>query len=503
MVFLSVGSIKPILLEVRNREDILYVRKTLPVFFPFIFIYFIFQNYRILLAPLDPSLGIVAKVTLKNIVQARFHLSTNSIFKLFFVHLVVLPRDCTIPIQLRACDPKLEMWISRHALVQGFGNGNFTSGLEEDLKRCFWTSSVQLWGRAISGSSVPIVNLLKIRSTIQLEQISEIDKLIPGQINFVDFPNATVVNGCYAIDGMHYIKNLPYEVGGMNSFPQRDLLVGSKGMFRQSGEVIANHYEGLFLGSSSNWYHFLVEVLPRGIEWSQTHKKRIGVVFNRDTPKSILEIIEKIGRSQPILISDGEVVTFKNLTVALDGRYAHQADVTRIVPGINIFKHRRPDFQIIQAWMKENFTSSDHRSPKKILLVRGLNKSRPLHNALEIQQVLEEIGFVAIDPELLSIENQIKTFENAEVMVAEEGAALTNLIFAEKMKLVILMGSNPHPQFGAFWRQFAGVLNIQSVRILGTPQKRNRTGDGRYSVDITELIHLVRTASEGQDFSVN
>jgi hypothetical protein len=503
MVFLSVGSIKPILLEVRNKEDVLCVRKTLPVFFPFIFIYFIFQNYRILLAPLRLTWRIVAKVALKNIAQTRFHLSANSISKLFFIHLVVLPRNPTIPIQLRACDPNLEVWVSRHALVQGFGNGNFTSELEEDLKRCFWTSSVQLWGRAKSCSSVPIVNLLKIRSTIQLEQISEIDKLIPGQINFVDFPNATVVNGCYAIEGMRYIKNLPYEVGGMNSFPQRELLVGSRGMFRQSGELIANHSEGLFLGSSSNWYHFLVEVLPRGIEWSQSHKKSIGVVFNRHTPKSILEVIEKIGRAQPILISDGQVVTFENLTVALDGRHAHQADVHRILPGMNVFTDRLADFLIIRAWMKENFTSSDHGSPKKVLIMRGLNKSRPLHNAFEIQKALGEIGFVAIDPEELSIENQIKIFENAEVIVAQEGAALANLIFAEKLKLVILMGSNPHPQFGAFWPQLAEVLSIPSVRILGTPQKRDRIGGGGYSIEITDLLHLVRTASEAQDFSLN
>jgi capsular polysaccharide biosynthesis protein len=219
------------------------------------------------------------------------------------------------------------------------------------------------------------------------------------------------------------------------------------------------------------------------------------VVFNRDTPKSIQEIIEKLGRSQPILISDGEVASFESLTVALDGRHAHQADVHRIVPGSNIFAHRLDDFQMIRGWMRENFPSSDQNTPRKILLVRGLSKSRPIQNAAEIQRALAEIGFVAIDPEMLSIESQIITFENAEIMIAEEGAALTNLIFAKRMKLVILMGSNPHPQYSRFWREFAEVLSIESARILGTPQKHNRTGDGRYSIEVKELLSLVRSTT--------
>ena len=503
MLFLSVGSVKPIQLEIRDKGNVLHLRKTLPVFFPFIFIYFIFQNYRILLAPLKPSLGIVAKVTLRNILKLRFRFSINSIFKLFFIHLVVLPDDCTTPIQLRARDPKLEMWISRHALVQGFGAGKFTSGLEDDLKRCFFGLSVQLWGKAISGSSVPIVNMFGIKSTIQLEQITEIDQLTAGKIDFVNFPNATVINGSYALTGERYIKNLPYEIGGMSSFPQRELLVGREGRFRQSGEITSNYSDGLFLGSSSNWYHFLVEVLPRGIKWNQTNKKGNSVVFNSDTPKSILEIIEKLGGSEPILISDGEIVSFDNLTVALDGRHAHQADMHRIEPGSNIFQNRISDFQLIRRWMKENFPISEPNSPKKVLLVRGPNKQRSLQNAADIREALAALGFVAVDPELLSIESQINIFENAQVMVAEDGAALTNLIFAKRMNLLIHIGGyHPNPQVTGFWGQFADALNIQSIHILGVPQKRNLVVDEGYSVEVEELLHFVRTATGNNNFSV-
>jgi capsular polysaccharide biosynthesis protein len=67
-----------------------------------------------------------------------------------------------------------------------------------------------------------------------------------------------------------------------------------------------------------------------------------------------------------------------------------------------------------------------------------MKRSRPIQNAIDIQKTLADIGFVAIDPELLSVESQINIFENAEIMVAEEGAALTNLIFAKKMRLLIL-----------------------------------------------------------------
>ncbi|WP_296706062.1 glycosyltransferase 61 family protein [Rhodoblastus sp.] len=57
---------------------------------------------------------------------------------------------------------------------------------------------------------------------------------------------------------------------------------------------------------------------------------------------------------------------------------------------------------------------------------------RPLINEDKLEQALESIGFAIIHTENLPIAEQIETFRNASIIVAPTGAALANLLYAQR-----------------------------------------------------------------------
>ena len=488
MVFLSIGSTKRVKFELQDKSSQILTRRTIPVFFPLAFVFFIFQNYKILLTPFKLSKWIVAKITLINLFQFQFHPPAFSILKFLFIHILLIPKKCTFPIRLREHSSNGEVWVSRHAAIQGFEGGRFVSEHEDELKRFFFSKRIQVWGAIANQSNDPRIECLNVKSKIELLRIAQDDRVETGQIRFQIIPDALVVNGSYVVSRDKHVKTLPYDVGGASSFPQRDLMCIGDQTFQQQGLIRGNQHNGLFIGNSNNWYHFVMEVLPRGILWHRQTKHDLGVVFNRDVPNSIYRIIGKIGRKEPILIADGETLNFESLTVAIDGRHPHQADMHRIKPTDNIFANRLPDLSLIQSWMKEKFNSDEGASPKRVFLIRGVGKSRPLKNLIQLQSVLEGRGFVTVNPGTLSIEHQIHLFENAEIMVAEGGAALTNLIFSSKMKYLIHIEANPHPQVAGFWQQFAEVLNIEASSYLGEPDKGYRNFGEAYTINVENLI---------------
>lgn len=77
-----------------------------------------------------------------------------------------------------------------------------------------------------------------------------------------------------------------------------------------------------------------------------------------------------------------------------------------------------------------------------IYLVRGSLASRPILNEAELIARLEGLGFQAVTPESLSFAEQVALFRDARVVVAAHGAALANLAFATKARVLELFSAD-------------------------------------------------------------
>ena len=71
------------------------------------------------------------------------------------------------------------------------------------------------------------------------------------------------------------------------------------------------------------------------------------------------------------------------------------------------------------------------RDPARVLICRSPANSRNIVNRAEMIEALKPLGFVAIQPEKLSFDEQALTFAKPRSSSCEFGAAMTNVIFCQ------------------------------------------------------------------------
>jgi capsular polysaccharide biosynthesis protein len=169
-------------------------------------------------------------------------------------------------------------------------------------------------------------------------------------------------------------------------------------------------------GSSANYYHFLMDVLPR---WGVLQETMPGVVpdrffVNRTTryQKQLLDMVG-LGDVDAIEPSKHVAVRAERLLVPC-------------IPNPHLVAPRWTT-----GWLKEHLPPSGVTGlPPRLYVTRGsARNSRRLVNEAEVLPALESRGFVRFDPGAHSVQDQIDHFAGAEVIVAPHGAALSNLTF--------------------------------------------------------------------------
>jgi capsular polysaccharide biosynthesis protein len=88
--------------------------------------------------------------------------------------------------------------------------------------------------------------------------------------------------------------------------------------------------------------------------------------------------------------------------------------------------------------------------PKRLYVTRNSGKNRRLTNEEDIIALLRPLGFVTVDPGMLSFADQVRTFAGAELIVANCGAGLTNLVFSPRGVGVFAL-TTPLMQDDFFW----------------------------------------------------
>lgn len=183
----------------------------------------------------------------------------------------------------------------------------------------------------------------------------------------------------------------------------------------------AEHFGGSLLslatrGSSANYYHFLLDVLPRwGVFREAMPSTRVDAYFVNRRSGYQRQLLSLIGLDDIVTIEPQ-----KNTAITADTLY---------VPCIP-----NPDLMAPQwttDWLKTNLPAKDSASrPKRLYVTRGSAKNtRRLTNEAELLDKLIPMGFEVFDPGANSVQDQIDTFTAAEVIVAPHGAALSNLVF--------------------------------------------------------------------------
>ena len=78
---------------------------------------------------------------------------------------------------------------------------------------------------------------------------------------------------------------------------------------------------------------------------------------------------------------------------------------------------------------------------RRIFLPRRGGLGKGLTNGMEIEQYFKERGFLFIEPHKVTIEEKIRIFKSAEIIVGPAGSAMTNLIFCKPGTKVLIFAN--------------------------------------------------------------
>jgi capsular polysaccharide biosynthesis protein len=169
--------------------------------------------------------------------------------------------------------------------------------------------------------------------------------------------------------------------------------------------------------------------------------------------------------------------------------YVHQFE-RLIVPAMPFpCEEVPPDW--VCTWLRSLFPPAK-TGPKKIYLSRRGAPRRRLVNEAELEARLAGLGFACVQPERLSVAQQVEYFSDARYVVAPHGAALTNLVFAPSgARLLELF----HPQHKnrTFYANLAAACGHRYASFDGQPTNRADDPELEYSVDISAILEILKS----------
>jgi capsular polysaccharide biosynthesis protein len=227
---------------------------------------------------------------------------------------------------------------------------------------------------------------------------------------------------------------------------------------------------------SDNYYHFLLDVLPR------------------------LELLRKAGATPDAYLVprstrfQRELLDHLGLTAERCLDNAHVRADKLVVPSLPDDRLRTPPW--IVPWLRAQFLPDDILPPhRRLYVTRGQARhTRRVENEADLLAELEPLGFEVVDPGALSAADQVRAFAEAECIVGPHGAGLTNLAFASPGAAVVELFARDYVN-ECFWALASTVEGLRYRYLVGdgspVRSRRNRGVASDITAGPEEVVRLV------------
>jgi capsular polysaccharide biosynthesis protein len=230
-----------------------------------------------------------------------------------------------------------------------------------------------------------------------------------------------------------------------------------------------------------SYYHYLTDVLPR-LQLLEEHgaPDRLYVPASLGHQRQLLELLG---------IGDERVLDADQVR--------HVKADTLVVPGLPDADLKTPPWLV--SFLRERLLpAGTRRVPgRRLYVTRGRQAgSRIVTNEDDVLALLAPLGFAVIDPGKMPVAEQIRTFAQAEWIVAPHGAALTNLAFASPGAAVVELFAPNYVQ-GCYWKITECLPDVEYRYLVGrgrAPRGGRMDGvDSDITVDPRALLELVES----------
>ncbi|ADR22203.1 hypothetical protein MATR_01560 [Marivirga tractuosa] len=225
-----------------------------------------------------------------------------------------------------------------------------------------------------------------------------------------------------------------------------DTIYNSKGYIKKSGLIkpyfksiiikpkilsgIYFHLSGLF---NYNFFHFLIEVLPKILDYMILRKKKpeIKLLINNRNP-FIEQYLSLIG------IQDSEIKYFQNNVMVQNLYYSNNKFVYEKLLDGYWNKHIYSKYYLRKMAEKFLLSNNPNLNISKIIYLSRADSNRVLINESEFMEHFNHFKIKKLVLSRMCISDQIFYFKNASLVIAIHGASLSNLIYSSNCKVIEL-----------------------------------------------------------------
>lgn len=233
-------------------------------------------------------------------------------------------------------------------------------------------------------------------------------------------------------------------------------------LFQKDGKVVLDFeaYEtqeiaaGIWMsGLASNAFgHWLPEFLPK-LQFLQHHPdfSSLPIIIDDDMPASHIEHLRRLVENPLVVLPAKTSFLCRRLLIAPTPTFSPVELLPNNIPAhqVGALSLRALDF------LRQGVTAGCSQPGQRFFLGRRGMKWRRLLNEEDISTDLASLGFSTVYMEDMTASQQITLFQTAEWIVAPNGSALLNLIFADtNIRLLVLSQSNLFN-----WGNFQGPMN--------------------------------------------
>lgn len=213
-------------------------------------------------------------------------------------------------------------------------------------------------------------------------------------------------------------------------------------------------------GGNGNFYHFLLDVLPRfGIYESAMGDAPVDAIY---APAAAYQrtFYELAGLGDIPVVPSSPRTTLRASTL--------------LVPSMSNPHEVAPRETV--AWLRDRLRPASTGGPRRLYVSRGDKpRTRRLECERDLRPHLEARGFTWVEPGGLSPQEQIDLFAGAEVVVAPHGAALTNLLWVQPGTRVLELFAANYVN-AAFWSITRAVGDVEYRYLVAEGAERHGPG---------------------------
>ncbi|AJI53681.1 glycosyltransferase family 61 protein [Francisella philomiragia] len=246
-----------------------------------------------------------------------------------------------------------------------------------------------------------------------------------------------------------------------------------------------------------NYYHFIVEVMPRFLNILNTLKQseifdinNYTVLVDSRLPQQCISILKIVARSSNINIyrlEQRQELFCRKVVYGFPLSYFLENSKNPPNMARDIVIDEEALMGVKDAILKSvNVEPFKVFGNKKIYLQR-ISQFRKIVNVNELELLLHRKGFEFVNTGAMTIEEQISLMQHADIIVAPSGASLTNIIFMRpNTKVINIYPSTQATNYNIF-QQLASVANVDLVHFLTKPVGDSTALHSDAIVDVNSL----------------